>query len=139
MRVYARFMSDCHCTTLRAATRRIGALYDGALAPFGVSGAQFALLRRVRALDGPSLSQLAQNLELDRSTISRNTRVLQRAGLLQLGPCAHDKREQTATLTAAGAALLHDAAPVWQSCQDEIATRLGHARTAVLHDLLDLI
>ncbi|WP_198672187.1 winged helix-turn-helix transcriptional regulator [Pseudogemmobacter bohemicus] len=60
---------------MRDATRRIGAVYDEALAPFGINVAQYPLLRRIGTLQPVSFTRLGHERELDRSTASRNTRV----------------------------------------------------------------
>src|SRR5574337_549456 len=76
--------SPCYCSTLRAAARKATALYDEALAPAGVNVAQYGLLRRVERRGTVSLTELGRLSELDRSTVGRNARVLERLGLARL-------------------------------------------------------
>jgi hypothetical protein len=39
--------SACYCFLLRTATRKVGAVYDNALAPLGINIARYSLLRLV--------------------------------------------------------------------------------------------
>lgn len=131
--------SPCYCSNLRAATRRLSAAYDAALAPLGITIAQFCLLRRLERLGASSLTELAHALELDRSTVGRNARVLARLGVIAEGRSESDRREATLGLTPAGEALLARAVPLWEGCQDSLTARLGDGRAALLKDLLDEI
>lgn len=76
----------CYCDVLRAATRKTTAIYDAALAPAGVNLAQFSLLRKIQRAGSVSLSELGRLAALDRSTIGRNVRVLQRMELVRVTP-----------------------------------------------------
>ena len=137
MRVYTRDMeSPCHCAVLRAATRRLGAAYDAALAPFGITIAQFSLMRTIARRQSVSLTDLGKALELDRSTVGRNVQVLERARLVATGRGKSDQREAIVTLTAQGQQILKKAAPAWETCQAEIERRLGKARLGALRDVL---
>jgi DNA-binding MarR family transcriptional regulator len=130
-------LSPCHCNRIRLAARRVSASYDAALAPLGINIAQYGLLRLVdrRGADAPSLTELGRLAELDRSTIGRNMRVLERMGLLALTRGA-DQREAVVRLTAAGAALLADARPAWEACQSALESRLGPDGVGQLDHLL---
>lgn len=116
--------SPCYCTVLKAASRRLAALYDEALAPVGVNIAQFSLLRRIRRAGTVTLTELGRLAELDRSTIGRNVRVLERLGLVALGR-GEDHRESVVSLTAQGHQALDDGEPLWDQVQDAIHARLG--------------
>lgn len=116
--------SPCYCTVLKAASRRLAALYDEALEPVGVNIAQFSLLRRIRRAETVTLTELGRLAELDRSTIGRNVRVLERMGLVALGR-GEDHREAVVSLTAQGRKALDDGEPLWDGVQDAIHARLG--------------
>lgn len=132
-------MSRCYCSQLRAATRRIGAVYDAALAPLGINIAQYSLLRKIQRRQPISLTELGHVSELDRSTISRNVQVLERMGLVATGRGREDLRESVVRLTDPGTALLGRAAPIWSECQQGIEARLGPAAVAALQDILDAL
>ena len=119
-------MSDlpCFCTSLRKASRRLTAIYDTALEPFGINVAQFALLRNINRHGPVSLTALGDILELDRSTLGRNVRVLGRRGMVQLAEST-DKREASIMLSASGRRTLEAALPTWRAAQTRINTKLG--------------
>ncbi len=128
--------SPCHCTTFRQISRKLSARYDAALAPLGINVAQYALMRKLERGGAVSLTQLARHAALDRSTIGRNIRVLERMGLATLGKGAEDEREALAALTPAGADLLKTALPLWQDCQNQIEAQIGTERLAEIKELL---
>jgi DNA-binding MarR family transcriptional regulator len=125
----------CHCILLRKATRKVSSYYDEALAPIGVNIGQFSLLRNINRLQPISLTELAAKVELDRSTVGRNAKVLERMGLVGFGH-GEDQREALLSLTPEGHALLKQGAPLWDSVQDDIAARLGEEKTRQLQELL---
>jgi DNA-binding MarR family transcriptional regulator len=127
--------SICYCDVLRAATRKTTAIYDAALAPAGVNLAQFSLLRKIQRAGSVSLSELGRLAALDRSTIGRNVRVLQRMELVRVTP-GEDHREATVTLDGRGLAVLREAAPLWDEAQRRIAAKLGDGGPERLSALL---
>lgn len=126
---------QCHCIMLRKASRKLSSYYDEALAPLGVNIGQFSLLRNVNRMAPVSLTDLAVAVELDRSTVGRNTKVLERMGLVTFGH-GEDHREAMVELTDEGRALLKQGAPLWDGVQEAIEARLGAGDAAKLHDLL---
>jgi len=130
--------SQCLCTTLRAATRRLAATYDEALAPVGLNVAQFSLLRRIARLEPASLTQLGEAAELDRSTVGRNVRVLARDGFVALER-GEDQREAVVVLTKQGRKALDRAAPLWEDCQRHIESRVGREQLRGLKAILEKI
>jgi DNA-binding MarR family transcriptional regulator len=116
--------SPCYCSSLRLAARKATALYDAALAPVGINVAQFALLRRIEGVGSASLTDLGRLAALDRSTVGRNVKVLERRGLVRLAS-AEDQREAAVTLTSAGDAALRRGAPLWEAAQSRVEAVLG--------------
>lgn len=139
-RVYTRIMiSPCYCSLLRTATRKIGAVYDDALTPLGINIAQYSLLRIIQRRQQVSFTELGRVAELDRSTVGRNVRVLERMALVETGRGEDDQREAVVTLTVRGTQVLEAAAPLWDECQREIETRLGSAKVKALREILRAI
>lgn len=130
-------MTDCTCIALRTAARKVSALYDEALAPLGVNIAQFSLLRRVARGTPVSLTELGRRCELDRSTVGRNARVLERMDLLRT-VASSDQREAMLELTEEGRRILAEGAPLWDGVQRALDDRLG-SDAARLRNLLAAI
>lgn len=128
--------THCLCTKLRRASRTVTRLYDDALADAGLNAAQYSLLRHLERLEQPSISDLADAMGLDRSTLGRNLKVLESAGLVQLDGGA-DQRHRLVRLTAQGAPVFERAKLAWADAQAELGRRLGEARREALMLLLD--
>jgi DNA-binding MarR family transcriptional regulator len=131
--------SVCLCTSLRQAALAATALYDDILAPSGLKVTMFRLLRRIAAQSDISISQLARDVDLDRSTLGRNLRVLERQGLVTLAACA-DGRARAPRLSDKGAEALDRALPLWAEAQARMAELLGpdvEALQTTLHRLTD--
>ena len=138
-RVYTRFMTTrCYCTLLRSAARKATAIYDDALAPAGITVAQLRLLRILERQGPVSLTELGRLAELDRSTIGRNARLLERMGLVHLASGA-DQREAVVDLDAGGRRALATAAPLWATAQARIEASLGADAEARLRSLLQAL
>ena len=125
----------CVCIAVRKASRRLTSAYDEALEPSGINLAQFSLLRNIRRDQPASLTRLGEAMELDRSTLGRNVRVLEREGLVKAS-AGRDQREAAVELTDAGTATLDLATPLWHDVQTRIYGKLGQARAAQLAELL---
>lgn len=125
----------CICIAVRKASRRLTARYDAALAPAGINVAQFSLLRNIRRHAPVSLTRLGEVTELDRSTLGRNVRVLERMGLCALADAA-DRREASIVLSSEGQRILAAAEPLWASTQAELRNRIGAGGAAQLEALL---
>ncbi|WP_095106951.1 MarR family winged helix-turn-helix transcriptional regulator [Pseudomonas sp. Irchel 3E20] len=128
--------SQCLCTNLRRAARGVSRHYDGALDGFGINVAQYSLLCNLQRLDQPSISNLAQAMGLDRSTLGRNLRVLECDGLVTLVE-GEDQRNRVVQLTEAGRERLAAALPAWEAAQQRLIERLGAEKRETLLALLD--
>jgi DNA-binding MarR family transcriptional regulator len=125
----------CHCILLRKAAKKVSSYYDEALEPLGINIGQFSLLRNIQRAAPVSLTELGARVELDRSTVGRNTKVLVRMGLVATGQ-GEDQREALLTITDKGRQILADGAPLWDGVQDDIEARLGAEKTEQLRELL---
>lgn len=129
-------MTLCYCSLLRSATRKVASIYDEALAPLGINVVQFSLLRAVERLQPVSLTDLARDAQLDRSTIGRNVRVIERMRLVETQRGEADHREAIVMLTQVATELLQSAGPVWDECQKAMEARLGPVKITALQDIL---
>jgi len=130
-------MRETHCyrVLLNRASRKVSSLYDEALAPLGVTIAQFNLIRVIVSMEPVSVTDLATYVELDRSTVGRNGRVLERLGLVKMSG-GSDQREALLSLTEAGHEALRRGLPLWDSVQQGIEQRLGAEKARQLQRLL---
>lgn len=112
--------TDCYCTQFRRSSRALTRLYDAALKDHGIRITQFSLLRALRRLGGAAtFSQLAEEVVLDTTTISRNVKVLAANGWVSFQN-TDDGREKKIRISNAGARKIDAATPSWQVAQDQI-------------------
>lgn len=114
---------DCLCTLARRSARSLTEIYDRALEPSGLKITQFSLLRAIDRLEKPSLTDIAQATGLERSTLGRNLRVLEKDGLVSLSQ-GNDERTRVPTLTAKAKQALRIAKPQWERVQEQMASTL---------------
>ena len=126
--------TTCYCAAVRTAARKTTALYDSLLEPAGVTLAQFSLLRKIKRSGTVSLTGLGRLAELDRSTIGRNVKALEKLGLVRLG-AAEDQREAAVRLTPGGGRALEVGAPLWAEAQRRVEAALGVTGAAELQTL----
>ena len=129
--------SGCTCFKLRCLTRRVTAVYDRALAAAGMRVTQYSLLAHLRRLEGISMSELAERLDMDRTTLTRNLKPLIEARWVEVGPSSEDARIRLVRITAAGDAQWRMARGYWQRAQDEVKATIGPSNLVGLHVLLD--
>ncbi len=118
-------LAACPGVNARLAARRISRVLDRALAPTGFSSAQLGLMAQIAALSDDSLGALALRSGLDQSTLSRNLRTLESAGLIEIAVVEADQRRRAVWLTETGARRLEAAVPVWRAAQARLAGALG--------------
>lgn len=112
-------------------------IYDRILAPCGLRVTQFSLLSCLASSDGLAMGPLAQSLDTDRTTLTRNLKPLREAGLVSLHRSDTDARQCEVRLTALGRARQAEAKKRWRVAQTEINETVGHEEVASLHHLID--
>ena len=128
----------CVGFNLRKTTRLLTQIYDQALKPAQLRGTQFSLLMAVAGQENTTIGKLAQSLGMDRSTLSRNARILEKKGLVTIEE-GEDRRQQSIKLTEKGVYILRRALPLWEEVQERLAGKMGEERIkAFLKDLQSL-
>lgn len=130
----------CAVFNLRKASRVVTQLYEEITRPSGVLPTQFTLLVVARALGPIAISRMAEILHMDRTTLTRNLKPLERDGLLAVNPVAGDRRSREVSLTRKGLERLERALPLWQEAQERVTQALGAERLKrMLNDLRVLV
>jgi len=114
----------CAGWNARLAARRITAFLNRRMHGSGLSLAQFSLMAQIAAARDDTLSELAQRIGLDQSTLSRNLQVLEAAGLVDIAAGGRDARRRAAQLTERGAHSLEAGLIEWKRAHGELAKRL---------------
>jgi DNA-binding MarR family transcriptional regulator len=120
----------CFCTTLRQAAHAATEIYDRALEPTGLKITMYRVLKRLAEAERPTITELARIVELDRSSLGRNLRVLQRMKLVRFSD-SDDERAKVVSLTPLGTATLDEARPLWRKAQAKMRASLGKDADAV--------
>jgi len=126
----------CTNIKLRQLMRRVAQLYDAEVGKTGLRGTQYSLLSYVAKLGPIRPVDLAREMKIDVSTLSRNLRPLIDAGWLTLDP-GPDARSRLVNVTDAGREKRQEAQRRWRVAQEALNHKLGPARVVALHALLD--
>jgi DNA-binding MarR family transcriptional regulator len=127
----------CACNKLRRSARVITAIYDEAMAPSGLTVAQFSLLRMLQRAGPCSLTEFATATGHDRTTLNRTLRPLEDAGYIS--SCAgDDQRARIVKITEAAREAMRAAHPYWEAAQAKVDAALGTDRDA-LFSILDRV
>ncbi|MBC7956401.1 MAG: winged helix-turn-helix transcriptional regulator [Cytophagales bacterium] len=126
------------CTNfkLRQLTRRVSRHYDAAVSASGLKTTQYSLLSHVMSMGPVRPSDLAANMALEASTLTRNLQPLVAQGWVEMGAGA-DGRSRLVSITEAGRAKRAEAQRSWKQAQTSLNEQLGVERVARLHALLD--
>jgi DNA-binding MarR family transcriptional regulator len=141
MKTTARTIStnpaDCNCLALRQATRHVTQFYDQCLTPVGVRATQYSILARLSRKGPLTINALAAELVMDRTTLGRNIRPLQRDGLVAIGPGETDRRKKELRLTPAGSSRFAAAQSEWTKARADFERAFGVRRAKALRVLLE--
>ena len=118
----------CYCATMRQATRVISQRYEAALRGTQLTSTQYTLLTVLTEMPRPRVSDLAEVLAMDQTTLSRTLKVMERDGVISSVP-GEDQRESRWIITARGRARMRRATPRWQEAQRAVEKALGSAET----------
>jgi DNA-binding MarR family transcriptional regulator len=116
---------DCVGRAARAFARKVTQIYEGKLAPQGLTTSQFVMMNMIAAATDDTLTALAADAGLDPSTLTRNLQGLEKLGLVEIASVEADQRKRAVWLTEAGARKLEAAIPAWDAAQAEVAKKLG--------------
>ena len=130
-------LGPCACSQVRRTSRALSALYDGFLAPAGITVTQYAILVNIaRQPDGVFRTSLAALLGMDRTTLTRNLRPLERTRLVSAKLDPADHRSSILRLTPAGYRKLDRAFTLWAKVQQDFVDSFGPAQLEHLRGLL---
>ena len=119
------------------------AAVDRAVAPFGLTHAQYSVLASLFGMVGagqqPSQRELADHTGLEPIYVSKLARALERAGLVERAGNPADTRAVQLTLTPRGAEVAEQAIARVFDLQDELTAPLGGQRGKGTRALVDAL
>jgi DNA-binding MarR family transcriptional regulator len=125
---------DCNCFAVRSAARHVSQFYDRFLAPTGLRTTQFSILAKLNRKGPLTINELAKDMVMDRTTLGRNVRPLERDGLIAIEAAQSDRRAKKLRLTNAGEKRLRAAIKAWSRARFEMT--FGARRAAELRGLM---
>ena len=126
----------CTNLKLRQLMRRVAQHYDAEVGKTGLKTTQYSLLSHICKLGPIRAVELAQQMHMSASTLSRNLRPLIDAGWVEQAP-GPDARSWFIQATADGHAKRTEAQRRWRAAQEALNARLGAQRVVALHALID--
>jgi len=128
-------VENCVCFNLRRAARAVTQFYDSEMRRHGIRPTQGTILSSLQAKDSWNMAELSDWLGMDRTTLVRNLRPLQRDGLVQISGGGRGNRVEMA-ITANGRKRIEKLTHAWKSAQCAAVRTLGEKRwSAILSDL----
>lgn len=129
----------CCATAMRKASRRLTQLYDDAIAGSGLKTTQYAILTELSERwdhRTSTVAQLAEALVMDRSSLSRSLKTLERDGFVVMTEGVEDHRKRHVALTKAGHAKRRQVEPLWRVAQNHFLSVFGEVEGAMLRSVL---
>jgi DNA-binding MarR family transcriptional regulator len=128
-------VQNCTCFNLRRVTRVITQCFDAELRKYGIRVTQTPILSALQARSGWSMAELSDWLGMERTTLVRNLRPLQREGLVEISGGGRGGHVELA-ITVKGRAALSQMLPGWRLAQQKVVATLGEQRwSTILGDL----
>jgi DNA-binding MarR family transcriptional regulator len=121
--------TPCACTSIKRLSRVLGRVYDAALIVSPMNVTQLAVLRCIARRKGEPLLHVAEELEMDRSSLYRalNPMVREKWVVITSGM---DARSSTAVITRKGQVLLKKAGMQWEKVQTRVVESFGRREWA---------
>ena len=112
--------NPCFCVSVRGLANRLTQLYDDRMAPFDLKVTQYSVMKKIVDKPNSTISEIAQMCDLDRTTLTRSLRILERDGWLEFVN-AKDQREKGLHIKATKASEFDRAQRAWQQVQRELS------------------
>ena len=117
--------------TARAITRH----YDHALRSTGITITQFTLIVTIARMAPESISQIAELLYMERTSVSRNLKLLEKQELIRRGD-VKEARKRPVALTTKGQKILREAYVCWNEAQSAIEDHLAPEDLGTMSQML---
>jgi DNA-binding MarR family transcriptional regulator len=124
---------ECKCWALRRASRAVTQHYEASFRGTGLRATQFTLLAILTQTGPLPLSELAARLGLERTSLTRNLRPLEKRGYVS-AVADEDQRVRRVAITAKGEAAAVAALGAWNKAQASVGSVLRRAGVAQILD-----
>ncbi len=123
----------CMSTNVRKLSRIVTRIYDSYLKPSGININQLAIMLTIKGMqdhnDGkPSIGDAATRLAMEKSTFSRNLRVLEDLDFIKLQISSTSRSQKVISVTENGMEMIMNAYTYWDEVQHIIKTGIGEEK-----------
>ena len=123
------------CFNLRWVTRAVTQFFDAELRRHGIRPTQESILASLNARENWTMAELSDWLGMERTTLVRNLRPLERDGWVEVGGGGRGRLVELA-IAPKGRRQLEKLTPAWRAAQSAVVKTLGEKRwSEVLSDL----
>jgi DNA-binding MarR family transcriptional regulator len=133
----AIFQSCCVAFNLRKASQAVSRVYAREMQDSPLRGPLFALMMTIYRRGSATITALAEDIGLDRTTLTRNLKPLEQKGLIQIERLTANRKE--ITLLPEGEAAVHAALKCWRKAQAKVVRQLGEERWDRMKDDLTIV
>lgn len=127
--------ANCVGFNLRRVARVVTNFFDAEMRRHGIRSTQGSILAALPSTGSTNMADLSEFMGMERTTLLRNLRPLQRDGLVAVERGGHGGRVEL-SLTPKGRKQIEKFAPAWESAQRTAVQVLGEQRwSALLADL----
>jgi DNA-binding MarR family transcriptional regulator len=122
----------CNCFAARQAARFITQLYDRHFSKAGITGSQYTILAVIQSRPGITMTELAKELVMDRTSLVRALKPLMRDGYVVSAASEKGSRKIALSLSLPGYEKFKEAEIRWQEAQQEWDAMVGQERASAL-------
>ena len=132
-----KFGIECYCRRLRSVTAQVTRMYDSYLKEVGITCQQFSTLEHIRVMEPVSVTALAGRMGLDRTSLSRNLKLLKENFWIE--DEAGHRRSRSIVLSDQGKEILQHAEKQWEKAQITMEKVLGEDHLRHLEEMENLL
>lgn len=120
-------LQPVHCVSnnLQKTARAVSRLYAEEMRPSGLTRAQYPMLGYLEAAGPLPMSDLANRLYMERTTLTRNLKPLEAAGYVERPVDPDDARVRLVAITPLGRRKLREARRYWRAAQSRVLKLIG--------------
>jgi DNA-binding MarR family transcriptional regulator len=128
-------VENCTCFNVRRMARVITQFFDAEVRRHGLRPTQTPILGALHARDGWGMAELSEWLGMERTTLLRNLRPLERDGLVRAKGGGRGGHVEL-YITEKGRTALARMLPAWRAAQNKVVATLGRDRwSSIMRDL----
>ena len=119
-------LTDCLCTSIRKSARNISQKYNEHLKQSGekINANQVSILVTLSQIENKTISELSNQLKMERTTLTRNLKILDKSGWIKTN-YGSDGRMKFSKLSKNGKQVLDKILPHWKKAQSQTKKLLG--------------